>query len=168
MEGHIDDGHSGTNTQEDHLMELFAVCKENQTRLSREKKKTKKKTYRQKKQMQKSLLRHYLARSQILGHPQKNSHKRATTATKLSVVCPKTPSKVRVLGAKDPCAPRPRRRKNKNKTHTKKANTKHTETTTSRPAAETQEQVCYMPRYATLHHQKKPNDNHTHKDNQEV
>ena len=41
------------------------------------------------------------ARSQNLGHSQKKKNNRITTATKLSVACPKTPNKVRVLGDRD-------------------------------------------------------------------
>ena len=50
------------------------------------------------------------ARSQNLGHSQKEKNNRVATATKLSVACPKTPSKVRVLGARDLCALPQRRR----------------------------------------------------------
>ena len=60
-------------------------------------------------------LRRCLARSQNLGHSQKKKNNRVGTAQKLSVACPKTPSKVRALGARDLCAPQ-------NKTHTNKNN----------------------------------------------
>ena len=56
------------------------------------------------------ILRRCLARSQNLGHSQKKKNNRVATATKLSVACPKTPSKVRVLGARDLCAPQPQRK----------------------------------------------------------
>ena len=42
-------------------------------------------------------------------------NKRVATAKDLSVACPKTPSKVRALGARDLCAPQ-------NKTHTNNNN----------------------------------------------
>ena len=50
-----------------------------------------------------------LARSQNLGHSQEKKNNRVATAKKLSVACPKTPSKVRAIGARDLCAPQPRR-----------------------------------------------------------
>ena len=56
------------------------------------------------------ILRRCLARSQNLGHSQKKKNNRVAMATKLSVACPKTPSKVRVLGARDLCALQQQRR----------------------------------------------------------
>ena len=52
-----------------------------------------------------NILRRCLARSQNLGHSQKKRNNRVATATNLSVACPKMPSKVRVLGARDLCSP---------------------------------------------------------------
>ena len=113
---------------------------------------TKKRTLSQKKKREESffsnlknpqkILRRWLARSQNVGHSHKMKNTRVATATKLSVACSKTPSKVRVLGA-----PKQGRKKKRNKrtkkSKRKQANTKHTQTTMSTPAAETQ--VCYMP-----------------------
>ena len=48
-------------------------------------------------------LRRCLARSQNLGHSQKRKNNRVATARKLSVACPKAPSKVRALGARGLC-----------------------------------------------------------------
>ena len=45
-----------------------------------------------------------------LGHSQKKKNNRVATATKMRVACPKTPSKVRVLGARDLCALQQQRR----------------------------------------------------------
>ena len=45
-----------------------------------------------------------LKKKKNLGHSQKKQNNRVATATKLSVACPKTPSKVRALGARDLCA----------------------------------------------------------------
>ena len=58
---------------------------------------------------------HVGARSQSLGHSQKKKNNRVATAKKLSVACPKPPSKVRALGARDLCAPQ-------NKIHTNNNN----------------------------------------------
>ena len=47
------------------------------------------------------IFRRCLARSQNLGHSQKKTNNRVATAKKLSVACPKPPSEVRALGARD-------------------------------------------------------------------
>ena len=88
--------------------------------IAAEEKKNKKKTQSQKKESEKSIfptsetpkkiLRRCLARLQNLGHSQKKKNNRVATATKLRVACPKTPSKVRVLGARELCAPQPQRK----------------------------------------------------------
>ena len=52
-----------------------------------------------------TILRRCLARSQNIGHSPKKTNNRVATAKKLSVACPKPPSKVRALGARDLCAP---------------------------------------------------------------
>ena len=52
----------------------------------------------------------FASEKQNLGHSQKKENDRVATVTKLSVACPKTPSKVRVLGARDLCAPQPQRK----------------------------------------------------------
>ena len=119
----------------------------------------------------KNILRGCLARLQILGHSQKTKNNRVATATQLSVACPKTPSKVRVLGASDLCAPQPQRKKKKGNTRTKKnkgkqANTKHTQTTTSSPAAETQ--VCYILCNTMLRSQVKHDHTRTDKEYQDL
>ena len=90
---------------------------------------------------------------------------------KLSVACPKAPSKVRILGARDLCAPKPQKRKKKGNTRTKKnegkqTNTQHTQRTRSTPASDAQ--VRYMPCNATLRPEVKHDDNRTDKDYQEV
>ena len=86
-----------------------------------EEKKTKKMTHSWKKKKEKSFfsdlrnppkrsLRRCLAMSQNLRHSQKMKNNRVATSTKVSVACPKTPSKVRVLGARDLCAPQQQRK----------------------------------------------------------
>ena len=99
---------------------------------SRRKCKTKKKTHNQKKTAKSifptsetptKILRRCLARSQNLGHTQKEKNNRVATATKLSVACPKTPSKVRVLGARDLCALQQQRRRKEANTKNKRAAT---------------------------------------------
>ena len=58
----------------------------------------------------KKTLRRCLAGSQNLRHSDKKDNNRVATATKLSVACRNTPSKVRVLGARDLCALQQERR----------------------------------------------------------
>ena len=62
--------------------------------------------------------------SQNLGHSQKKKNNRVATATKLSVACPKTASKVRVLGARDLCAPQPQRKGTQAQRRTKESERK--------------------------------------------
>ena len=52
------------------------------------------------------------------GHSPKKTNNRVATAKKLSVACPKPPSKVRALGARDLCAPQ-------NKPHIDNNNARH-------------------------------------------
>ena len=85
------------------------------------KKKTKKKTHNQKKIKRKihfSDLRNAPKNfTPLFGevarfgtHLQKKNNNRVAAARRFSVACPKTPSKVRVLGARDLCAPQPQRK----------------------------------------------------------
>ena len=62
----------------------------------------------------------------------------------------------------------PHTTKGKYNTHKKNNKNQTCTSNTTAPAAETQGQVCYMPRYATLQNREKHNENHTNKGDQEV
>ena len=80
-----------------------------------------------------------LARSKIIGHSDKTTDTRAATTAKLSVVCPKTLSKVHAVGARDLCAPQHLEEKQTTRQHGVDATRKR------RPPTHK-----YVARYATL------------------
>ena len=139
---------------------------ENQEKDAQPEKKKREKTFSPTSETRENILRHWLARSQNLGHTQKMQNNGVATTTKLSIARPKTPSKVRVLGARDLCAPQPQRRDHTHNEEQKEASKgKKKQTTTSTPAAETQ--VCYMTCNATLRRQIKQDGNRTNKEYQQ-
>ena len=110
------------------------------------------------------ILRRCLARSKTVGHTGKTKNKKATTAAKLNVARPKTPSKVRAVGARRLVRVKKKQKQNKERdTADTKPKTKTAQKTISQEPGLTKrrrprttgkqwydQQVCYDPMHPTL------------------